>query len=110
MGAGDPTSRFKEKRQFDAPASSKVDRDAPAMDAPVGNDKKLPEWAKMIIATDLIMVHLIVILVGVESIPFTLNDWALAAYITVGLGMPVGLANRTVLEALANVFRTKGNF
>ena len=53
------------------------------------------------------MVHMVVILVGIESIPFSLNDWTLAAYIVTGLGIPVGLANQAVRGAIASLFGIK---
>ena len=53
------------------------------------------------------MVHLVIILVGIESMPFSLNDVALAAYIVTGLGIPVGLANRAIRGAIASFFGIK---
>ena len=92
------------KSPFNILPNTKVKGSVPAKDIPVGNDKKLPDWVKMVIGCDIIMVHLVIILVGVESIPFTLNDTTLAAYIVIGLGMPVGLANQTIRSALAAYF------
>ena len=56
---------------------------------------------------NLVMVHLVVILVGIEGVPFSLNDWTLAAYVVTGLGIPVGLANRAVRGAIAALFGIK---
>ena len=53
------------------------------------------------------MVHIVVIMVGIEELPFTLNDASLVAYILVGMGMPVGLANQSVRSALVGLFETK---
>ena len=53
------------------------------------------------------MVHLVAILVGIEGVPFSLNDWTLAAYVVTGLGIPVGLANRAVRGAIAALFGIK---
>ena len=50
---------------------------------------------------------IVIILVGIESMPFSLNDVALAAYIVTGLGIPVGLANRAIRGAIASFFGIK---
>ena len=53
------------------------------------------------------MVHLVVMFAGFKDMPFTLSDTALAAYIVIGLGMPVGLTNQTIRSALGALFGMK---
>ena len=53
------------------------------------------------------MVHSVVVAAGIKDVPFTLGDAALAAYVVTGLGVPVGLASRTVRGALAGLFGIK---
>lgn len=76
-------------------------------DVPAGSDKKLPGWAKLVIGGNLVMMHLVIILVGVECIPFTLHETALAAYVITGLGIPIGLANQAVRSTLVGIFGAK---
>lgn len=76
-------------------------------DVPAGSDKKLPTWAKWVIGCDIVMVHLVVVLTGVDGVPFELSDAALAAYVVTGLGMPIGLASHAVRGALAGLFGVK---
>ena len=103
----DPAIKFKQKTPSDIQPNPKADKDSSSEDVPPNGDSKLPTWAKWIIGCNLIMVHLVVMLTGIESVPFSLNDWALAAYIITGLGIPVGLANRAVRGAIASLFGIK---
>ena len=50
------------------------------------------------------MVHLVVILVAIEDVPFSLNDAILAAYVVTGLGVPIGLASQAAKSALFGLF------
>lgn len=68
--------------------------------------RKLPDWAKGVIITNIVMIHVVVFLVGIDDVPFTLNDAALAAYVVVGLGTPVGLASQAIRAALSSLFAT----
>ncbi len=99
--------KFKYKSPGDVPSNPKVGDGPPSEDVPPGSDKKLPRWTKWVIGVNLIMVHLVVILVGINCVPFTLSDTVLAAYVVTGLGMPIGLASQAVRSALAGLFGAK---
>lgn len=103
----DPIAKFKRRIPSDISSNPKAGQDLSSLDTPSGDDPKLPTWAKWIVGCNLIMVHLVVMLVGIEDVPFTLNDAALAAYVVTGLGIPVGLASRVIRSALASIFGIK---
>ena len=105
MGA--PVTGFRPRTPTDVPANPVVGNGPPSEDVPTGDDKKLPTWVKWVIGLNLVMVHTVVILVGVDSVPFTLNDAALAAYVVTGLGIPIGLASQAVWSALGGIFGIK---
>lgn len=102
-----PLENFKQRKPSNIQPSRKVRNNVSGKDVPPGDDKRLPIWAKWVIGVNLIMVHLIVMLTGIEDIPFMLNDVALAAYIVTVLGIPIGLASQAVRNALAVVFGVK---
>ena len=101
---GDPVAEFRRRGPAGIPPNPKADG-APSADMPPGSgDERLPTWTKWIVACNLVMVHLVIMLVGFEWVPFTLSDAALTAYVVTGLGIPVGLASRAVRGALASLF------
>ena len=104
---GDPVADFRQRKPSDILPNPKAGDGGSGGDAPVGDDKKLPTWAKCIIVCNLVMVHSVVVAAGIKDVPFTLGDAALAAYVVTGLGVPVGLASRTVRGALAGLFGIK---
>ena len=104
---GDPLSKLKARSLTDLLPNPNVSNDAQDNGTIVGSEDKLPRWVKMVIGSNVIMVHLVVVLVGIVDIPFTLNDATLAAYVVIGLGVPVGLANQTVRSALSVIFGIK---
>lgn len=95
-------AKFRQRKPSDIQPNPKADNDESSK-----SPKKLPDWAKWIIGCNILMVHLVIVLVGVEDISFTLNDITLTAYVVTGLGVPIGLANRTVVNALAGAFGIK---
>lgn len=98
---------FRQKKPSSILPSRKVGDDSSNEDTPPSDKKTLPTWAKYVIGFNLIMVHLVVVMVGFTGIPFELSDGALVAYIVIGLGMPIGLANRAVRHALTALFGVK---
>lgn len=94
---GNSTYNFKKLEPVDIQTADTKVRDDSSNDDAVPSDKKtLPRWVKYIIAVNLIAVHLVVILTGIKDIPFELGEGALAAYIVVGLGTPIGLAHQAI--------------
>ena len=104
---GDPVAEFRQRKPSDIQPNPKAGDGGSDGDVPAGYDEKLPAWTKCVIACNLVMVHLVVMLAGFESVPFALGDAALTAYVVTGLGMPVGLASRAVRGALAGLFGLK---
>lgn len=104
---GDPVSSFKARSSTDILPNPDLSGNVPIKDTPDGDKKKLSRWVKWVIGCNIIMVHLVVMFAGFKDIPFTLSDTALAAYIVIGLGMPVGLANQTIRSALGALFGMK---
>lgn len=104
---GDPVARFKRREPSDVPSNPKAKDGDSGDDTPPGGDKKLPTWAKYLIAVNTVAVHTVVVSAGIEAVPFTLSDAALAAYVVTCLGVPVGLASQAVRGALAGLFGTK---
>ena len=98
---------FRRRTPPDVPYNPKAGDGPPSRDMPAGGGKKLPKWAKWVIGTNVGMAHLVVVLVGIQDIPFTLDEVALAAYVVTGLGIPIGLANQAVRGALAGLFGAK---
>lgn len=104
---GDPVEKFRKREPASILPNPKAGG-APPGDVPPGSgDEGLPAWAKWIVACNLVMVHLVIMLVGFEWVPFMLNDAALTAYVVTGLGIPVGLASRAIRGALASLFGIK---
>ena len=95
------------KSPKDIRPSPNVDSNPPVGDTLPKDDRKLPLWVKLVIGSNIVMVHLIVILVGIDAVPFSLTDTALAAYIVLGLAVPIGLANYPIRTALGAIFGTK---
>ena len=77
------------------------------MTRPPDGGRKLPAWAKSLIVVNTVAVHAVVVSVGIDVVPFTLSDAALAAYVVTCLGVPVGLASQAVRGALAGLFGIK---
>lgn len=104
---GNSVSGFKGRSPSSIQPNTKIGDNAPTKDIPSETNRKLPNWAKLVIGSNIVMVHVVVILVGITDVPFTLSDASLAAYIVIAMGMPVGLANQTVRSALVGLFAAK---
>lgn len=103
----DPVARFKRREPSDILPNPKVKNADSGEDEPASSDKKLPAWTKSLIVVNTIAVHAVVVSVGIEAVPFTLSDAALAVYVVTCLGVPVGLASQAVRGALAGLFGVK---
>lgn len=103
----DPVTGFRDRTPSDIPPNSKTDGGSPYPDEPLSSNPTLPSWVRWIVGSNLVMVHVVVILVGIDAVPFTLGDVALVAYIVTGLGIPVGLSHQAVRGAIAALIGTK---
>lgn len=104
---GDPVARFKRREPSNVLSNPKANDGDSDDDTPPGGGKKLPTWAKSLIVVNTVAVHAVVVSVGIDAVPFTLSDAALAAYVVTCLGVPVGLASQAVRGALAGLFGIK---
>ena len=103
------TKKFKRRNSSNIKPNSKTNTSTRKPDTPPNTSSTLPTWAKYVIAINLIMVHAVVLMTGFNYFPFMLSDTALVVYIVSGIGTPVGLASKTVQNALASMFGTKQN-
>ncbi len=104
----DPLNGFKARPPAEILPNPKVSKDASPRDIPPEKDRgKLPAWIKWVIGCNIVMVHLVVVLVGWNDLPFMLNDAVLIAYIITALGLPVSLGNQTIRNAIAGIFAIK---
>ena len=101
--------KFKRRISSSVQRNSKANGDSSKTDAPVDTKSTLPTWIKWIVGGNLIMVHVVVLMTGFNTVPFMLSDTVLVVYIVAGMGTPVGLASKTVQNALASLFGLKQN-
>ena len=100
----EPSDEFKTRSQYDLSSNPDVSSDVQVKDTTAGGEDRMPRWIKIIIKSNFVMMILVIMLVGIVDIPFTLDSTVLTVYIVVSLGMPVGLKNHTVQNALSAIF------
>lgn len=69
-------------------------------DSPGKDSRSVPPWAKRVVYLHIVMTYGLVVLSGLEFVPFSLGDVPLTALIVTGLGSSVGLVLRRALALL----------
>ena len=87
-------------------------RAKPSSEGPSGPDSPgegktgLPDWIKKIIYLHIGMTYGIVVLTGIEGVPFALNDMPLTALVASGLGGFVGLVVQRIKDVISGGVKT----
>ena len=88
-------------------------RNKPSGDGPSGTDNPgehdtdIPQWMKAVIFIHIGMTYGLIIMHGVEDVPFSLGDAPLVALTVSGLGSSLGLVYKKIAKVLGLVPQAK---